>query len=91
MPQPLLRQPGGFEFTAGIWTTGEDGAISAKEWAACARPEFEIPGGVEGVFIGIDLGWKWDTTAIVPIRREGDLIEVHPPTILTPPQDERRT
>jgi phage terminase large subunit-like protein len=75
-------------FTAGIWVAGEEGAISEKEWAACARPGLEIPQGAEGVVVGIDLGWKWDTTAIVPIRREGDgPIQVHPPAILTPPQD----
>ncbi len=75
-------------FACGLWVAGEDAAISAKEWAACARPGLEIPEAVDGVVVGVDLGWRWDTTAFVPIRRgEDDLIEVHPPTILTPPQD----
>ncbi|HLM26749.1 MAG TPA: terminase large subunit [Thermoleophilaceae bacterium] len=75
-------------FACGIWTPGEDSAISAKEWADCARPGLEISEGAEGVVVGIDLGWRWDTTAVVPIRRAADeTIEVHPPAILTPPQD----
>ena len=75
-------------FACGLWVVGEDGAISEREWAACARPGLEIPEGAEGVIVGIDLGWKWDTTAIVPIRREPDApIRVHPAAILTPPQD----
>lgn len=73
-------------FACGVWTPGEDSAIGAKEWAALARPGLEIPEGAEGVVIGVDLGWKWDTTALVPIRR-AESIEVHPPAILVPPQD----
>ena len=54
-------------FTAGLWVSGEEGAINAKEWEACADPATEIPAGTPDVVIGIDLGWKWDTTAIVPV------------------------
>lgn len=76
-------------FACGLWIAGEDAAISAKEWGICARPGLEIPEGVEGVVIGIDLGWRWDTTALVPIHRpdpDGP-IQVRPPTTLVPPQD----
>lgn len=75
-------------FACGVWTVGEDSAISEREWAACARPGLEIEPGADGVVIGIDLGWRWDTTAMVPIRQESPEhpIQVHPPTILTPPQ-----
>ncbi|MEK6251855.1 MAG: terminase large subunit [Actinomycetota bacterium] len=58
-------------FTAGLWVQGEESAISPKEWEACAEPGIEIPEGEKGVVIGIDLGWKWDTTAIVPIWQGG--------------------
>jgi phage terminase large subunit-like protein len=74
-------------FTCGLWVAGEDGAISERERAACARPRFEIPAEADGVVVGIDLGWKWDTTAFVPIRRRDEKIEVSRPAILTPPQD----
>ena len=54
-------------FACGVWMFGQDGAISAKEWAACAEQGIEIPGGSAGVHVGIDLGWRHDTTALVPV------------------------
>ena len=74
-------------FACGLWVVGEDSAINDREWAACAKPGLEIEEGAEGVVVGVDLGWKWDTTAVVPIRREGEKVQVHPPAILTPPGD----
>lgn len=75
-------------FACGVWMLGEDSAISEAEWNACARPGLTIPAGTPGVVVGIDLGWRWDCTAIVPIHREDDgPIRVHPPAILRPPQD----
>lgn len=76
-------------FTCGIWVAGENAAISDKEWRACARPFLEIPAGTRGVYVGIDLGWKHDRTALVPVwRPEGEeIVQVHPPVILTPPGD----
>lgn len=76
-------------FACGVWIAGEDAAISDKEWRACAVEGLTIPAGVKGVYVGIDLGWKWDTTAIVPVwRPEGeDGFKVHPPVIVTPPGD----
>ena len=76
-------------FACGLWIVGEDSAISEREWAACARPGLEIPEQADGVIVGCDLGWRWDTSSFVPIRRpDADApIQVHPPAILTPPQD----
>lgn len=75
-------------FRCGLWTAGEDGAISPQEWAACAKPGCEIPEGAQGVHVGVDLGFKWDTTAFVPTwRTEEGTVRVGTPTILTPPQD----
>lgn len=65
MPWQLAR------FSAGQWVVGEEAAISQTEWDACADPDCEIPAGTENVVIGIDLGWKWDTTAIVPVHKAG--------------------
>lgn len=69
------------------WVAGVDGAISATEWAACAAPGCEIPEDAEDVFVGVDLGLKWDSTAIVPVQKDGERLRVHTPTILVPPQD----
>lgn len=74
-------------FACGVWMVGQDSAISEKEWKACEVSGCEIPADHPGVFVGIDLGWKWDTTAMVPVCRYGEKVRVHRPTILTPPQD----
>lgn len=74
-------------FRCGLWTAGEDGAISEKEWAACASPGCEIEAGADDVFVGVDLAFKWDTCAFVPVRRYGEKVRVHEPEILVPPQD----
>lgn len=76
-------------FSCGIWAAGENAAIPDKEWRACARPGLEIPAGARDIFVGIDLGWRHDRTALVPIYRpEGqEIAHVHPPVILTPPGD----
>ncbi len=73
-------------FTCGMWVAGEHSAISGKDWIACADPGSGIPADAEGVWIGIDLGWRHDTTAIVPVWRDPEgPIRVHTPIILIPP------
>jgi phage terminase large subunit-like protein len=76
-------------FACGIWMAGEESAISEKEWRACAVPDSDIPNGTAGVYVGVDLATKWDTTAFVPVvRRESDQkFQVGRPIIITPPQD----
>ena len=54
-------------FACGIWTSGEYGAIQPLEWAKCADRDLVVPPDARGPFIGLDCGWKWDTTAIVPV------------------------
>lgn len=74
-------------FRCGVWMAGEEGAISVKEWHACAGGK-GIPAGSNGVIIGIDLGWKWDTTAAVPIwMDDAGIIQVGQPRIIVPPRD----
>jgi phage terminase large subunit-like protein len=76
-------------FACGVWMAGEDSAISEKEWRACAKAGCEIPPDAAGVYVGIDLGWKWDTTAIVPVWRSDDseVAIVGKPIIVVPPRD----
>lgn len=75
-------------FACGVWLAGEDGAISGKEWAACADPAAAIPANTKGVHIGVDLAWRWDTAAFVPVvKSEDDLFIVGRPIILHPPGD----
>ena len=76
-------------FTCGIWSHGEDSAFAPAEWAACAAPGVEIPAGARGVRVGLDLGFKNDTTALVPVFRpdRDPVAVVGVPIILTPPKD----
>lgn len=75
-------------FACGVWMFGEDSAISPTDWANCADSELVIPDHAD-VRLGIDLGWKWDTTAIVPLHDPGDSLplQVGEPVIITPPRD----
>ncbi len=75
-------------FACGVWMFGENGAISDKEWGACAVPGLEIPAGADGVFCGLDLAWRGpDTTAFTPVRRDGYTVVVGTPIVLEPPGD----
>jgi phage terminase large subunit-like protein len=74
-------------FACGVWVHGEEAAISDKEWAACADPAAAIPPGAHGVFVGLDLAWRYDCTAAVPICRDGDGMVIGTPAIIAPPGD----
>ena len=75
-------------FAAGIWTAGEESAISEIEWGACAVPGQTIAPGEPGVTVGIDIAFKWDTFALVPVIVEDDgTALVGNPIILEPPGD----
>jgi phage terminase large subunit-like protein len=74
-------------FACGVWVYGQDGAISDKEWSACAEPGVSIPPGVPGVFVGLDLAWRYDTTAAAPIWHDGENVIAHKPTVIAPPGD----
>jgi phage terminase large subunit-like protein len=76
-------------FACGLWVQGDDAAISGLDWSRCGNPKCRIPLGHD-IYVGIDLGWRWDTTAFVPYEvtdvdeRRG---RFGVPTILTPPRD----
>lgn len=73
---------------------GIERAIDESEWDAAGVEEeavselcWPIP-PQKSIWVGLDLGWKWDTTAWVPFwwrDREYRLFGV--PKIITPPQD----
>ena len=51
-------------FTCGIWLGGENSAFDAVAWKQCGK----WPDIAEGttVWVGVDLGWRYDSTALVP-------------------------
>ncbi len=83
---PSMTSWGWARFRCGIWERGEDSAIRPQEWDALAVPGLTIPDGAE-VWIGLDLGWKLDCTAIVPMHVAGERRIVAGSTVLEPPDD----
>jgi len=73
-------------FTCNLATRGSAAAISEIDWHR-AKVKDEIPPEVP-IWVGLDLGWVVDTTAIVPLWfRDSDYRLLGPATILTPPRD----
>jgi len=79
-------------FVCNLPTRADEAAITEAEWYAAdvAKAEdwpAEIPKG-EPIWLGLDVAWKWDTTAAVPFWM---LDEQHrlfgPATVLVPPRD----
>lgn len=71
-------------FACGVWLQGEDTAIGPVEWAACGTDD-DPPAGLSWR-LGLDVGWKEDTTALVGHAFDDDgvawLVE---PIVLVPP------
>lgn len=72
-------------FTCGVPQREDSSAVSEQEWGRL--PRGDIPAG-ETVRVGVDFGWKHDTTAITPFLLESTTRRVFGrPTIITPPRD----
>lgn len=67
-------------------TRSHDAAITEAEWAHAATEE-RIPEG-QPIWLGLDVGWKHDTTAMVPLWiRDPDFRLLGPATIIVPPRN----
>lgn len=73
-------------FTCNVATRSVDCAIQETEWEA-ARVNEPIPIGVP-VWAGLDVAWKRDTTALVPLYwRDSEYRQFGTATILEPPRN----
>lgn len=73
-------------FTCNLPTRSEFAAIQEKEWFDAKSGEV-IPEGVP-IWAGLDVAWKWDTTALVPFWwKDEEFRLLGPATILEPPRD----
>lgn len=73
-------------FVCNLPTRSEYAAIQESEWFA-AQVSDEPPAGEE-VWVGADIAWKWDTTALVPLWVRDEKYRLFgTPKILTPPRD----
>lgn len=73
-------------FVCNLPTRSDAAAITETEWAR-AKTGDSIPEGAR-IWLGLDVAWKWDTTAMVPlyVRDDGSHL-LGPATVLTPPRD----
>jgi len=72
-------------FVCNLATRTEAAAVGEQEWRE--RASTELPAHGSPCEVGLDLGWRWDTTAIVPLFQMpwGHLLGA--PKIITPPRD----
>lgn len=73
-------------FVCNLPTRADTAAISEAEWQTAIIAD-EIPADVP-IWLGLDLGWMYDTTAMVPLwKRDADYVLLGPATILMPPRN----
>ena len=72
-------------FSCNVATRADEAAVGEAEWMAAAV-EFEPEPG-QSCDVGIDVGWKKDATAIVPLFTTDGGYVLGSPTILNPPRD----
>jgi phage terminase large subunit-like protein len=73
-------------FVCNLPTRSELSAITESEWFG-AKTDEEIPEG-EPIWLGLDVAWKYDTTAAVPLwMPSSDKRILGPAAILVPPRD----
>lgn len=82
--RPTMTEPHWRRFVCNLATRSEASAVGDAEWQE-ARVNDRIPAG-EPVWLGVDVAWKWDTTALVPLwwrdhefRLFGDAVILEPP------------
>lgn len=84
---PSMTTWGWARFGCGVWLAGENAAIPPDQWDVLHEPDLCIP-PKSSVLVGIDLGWKYDCTALVPLLWESENRRcVSDVLILEPPGD----
>jgi phage terminase large subunit-like protein len=82
--RPSWSMPHWRRLTCNLPTRGEYAAISEREWEQ-QRIDNGIPAGAS-IWLGLDLGFKLDTTALVPFWwRDNEFRLFGKPTVIVPP------
>jgi len=71
-------------FACNLWTAAEASWLPPGAWEALGDPNAEIPDGA-AVWLGIDVGLKRDSSAVVAVHRRGDDRCVVNARVLDPP------
>lgn len=75
-------------FTCNLRSKGENSEIAPEVWDALAEPDLTVPTGTPH-WLGLDLGWKIDHTALTPIGWVApDRRLIHDVVTIAPPVDE---
>jgi phage terminase large subunit-like protein len=83
---PTMSLPHWRRFVCNLPTRSDSAAITEAEWEDAKTTEV-IPEG-ERIWVGLDVAWKWDTTAAVPLWfRDKEYRLLGPAEILVPPRD----
>jgi hypothetical protein len=83
---PTMTMEHWLRFVCNRPTRSSNAAIQEAEWAK-AKALDEIPAG-EPIWLGLDVAWKWDTTAAVPLWwKSAEHRQFGPAEILVPPRD----
>lgn len=85
LARPTMTMDHWLRFVCNRPTRGSGAAVEESEWLA-ARSPVPIPPG-ERVWVGLDVAWKWDTTAAVPAWEDGPRRVLGPAEVLVPPRD----
>ena len=84
--RPTMTRQHWLRYVCNVPTRSEHAAIGEAEWHDAMTTD-RIPAGVP-VWVGLDVAWKWDTTAIVPLWfRDEHYRLLGDASILVPPRD----
>lgn len=82
---PTTIRPHWCRFVCNLPSRSMEAAITESEWAAAETDE-RIPQG-QPIYLGLDVAWKWDCTAAVPLWvRDPEFRLLGPATVLVPPR-----
>jgi phage terminase large subunit-like protein len=94
LTSPTMTMAHWRRFVCNLPTRSDAAAITEAEWATARlerRPAVDVwqahVAKDTPIWVGLDVAWKWDTTAIVPYWTGPDFGLVGPARILTPPRD----
>jgi len=87
LARPTMTEAHWRRFTCNLPTRTTTPAVTEKEWREAMSVDLDpLPAGVP-VVAGLDVGWRYDSTALVPLWNTDTARVLGPATILVPPPD----
>ncbi len=81
-----LRGPQYLRLIENSWTSSESSFIEMPVWDSCVDADTRPLAGDKSlrVWVGMDLGWKHDSTALVVVALDGEVIQLVDHVVFTP-------